>query len=80
MRLLRREDDGSFSLTEFMGQDIPSYAILSHTWGADSQEVTYQDILQNTGHSKNGYKKIQFCADQTEVNEMEYFWVDTCCR
>jgi hypothetical protein len=80
MRLLRREDDGSFSLTEFTGQHPPSYAILSHTWGADSQEVTYQDILQNTGHNKNGYKKIRFCADQTEANSLEYFWVDTCCR
>ena len=80
MRLLRREDDGSFSLAEFLGQDTPPYAILSHTWGADSQEVTYQDILQNTGHDKNGYKKIHFCADQAEANSLEYFWVDTCCR
>ncbi|KAH8627330.1 hypothetical protein IG631_17098 [Alternaria alternata] len=38
MRLLRREDDGSFSLTEFIGQDTPGYAILSHTWGVDIQE------------------------------------------
>ena len=80
MRLLHREDDGSFSLTEFIGHDTPRYAILSHTWGADSQEVTYQDIMQNTGHDKNGYKKIQFCADETEVNSLKYFWVDTCCR
>ncbi|KAH6842046.1 hypothetical protein B0T12DRAFT_448032 [Alternaria alternata] len=79
MRLLRREDDGSFSLTEFTGQHPPSYAILSHTWDADSQEVTYQDILQHTSHNKNGYKKIHFCADQAEANSLEYFWVDTCC-
>lgn len=80
MRLLRREDDGSFSLTEFIGHDTPRYAILSHTWGADNQEVTYQDTLQNMGHKKNGYKKLHFCADQTKANYLKYLWVDTCCR
>jgi hypothetical protein len=80
MRLLHVEDDGSFSLVEFMGQDVPPYAILSHTWGADNQEVTYQDIVHDTGQRKQGYNKIRFCAKQAIADNLEYFWVDTCCR
>ncbi|KAH8750480.1 heterokaryon incompatibility protein-domain-containing protein [Hyaloscypha finlandica] len=35
MRLLQYDDDGDLSLTEFFESDIPKYAILSHTWGAE---------------------------------------------
>ena len=31
MRLLKSEDDGDFSLIEFVDNEIPQYAILSHT-------------------------------------------------
>jgi hypothetical protein len=34
-----------------MGDSIPSYAILSHTWEADHQEVTFQDMKSSTGNS-----------------------------
>ena len=40
MRLLEPNDDGEFSLTKDFGDDPPRYAILSHTWGADTEEVT----------------------------------------
>lgn len=41
MRLLRRSRTGEFSLTDNLVGDeaIPPYAILSHTWGADAEEV-----------------------------------------
>ena len=32
----------SFRPTEFVGQDIPAYAILSHTW--DDKEVLVSDL------------------------------------
>jgi hypothetical protein len=60
MRLLRKEDDGSFSLAEFLGQDTPPYAILSHTWGADSQEVTYHDVLQDTNIKSRATRRFTF--------------------
>jgi len=41
MRLLSINADGGFSLTSFAGNKIPSIAILSHTWEADDQEVTF---------------------------------------
>ena len=79
MRLLRSEDDGGFSLTEFVGAGIPRYAILSHTWEADDDGVTFKDSMKDTGRSKAGYRKIEICEKQA-VNDVQYFWVDTCCR
>ncbi|KAF1952248.1 HET-domain-containing protein [Byssothecium circinans] len=46
MRLLHLDKEGYISLTEFIGDKIPPYAILSHTWGPDDQEVTFQDLYQ----------------------------------
>jgi hypothetical protein len=86
MRLLKRENAGwfsltacKFSLTEFAGDSIPNYAILSHTWGADGEEVTFQDLVKGTGKSKAGYKKLRFCGEQAARDGLLYFWVDTCC-
>jgi len=79
MRLLQRKDDGRYSLTEFVGDAIPRYAILSHTWGPDQEEVTLVDLEQDAGTTKAGYRKLQFCADQAAKDGLRYFWVDTCC-
>ena len=80
MRLLRRAPNGGFCLTEdFVGGSIPSYAILSHTWGPDSEEVTFQDVMNGKGEDKAGYEKIRFCADQAHRHGLLYFWIDTCC-
>ena len=79
MRLLRLEEDGEFSLADHVSRNIPQYAILSHTWGADHEEVTFKDIMNGTGKSKVGYAKIRFCAKQAAEDGLQYFWVDTCC-
>lgn len=79
MRLLKSNSDDSFSLTEFTGLEIPNYAILSHTWGADTEEVTFRDVKDATNSSKNGYEKLRFCAKQAASDGLEYFWTDTCC-
>lgn len=79
MRLLKRRNDGEFSLTEFYNDDIPPYAILSHTWGVDGEEVTFKDLTENTGKDKAGYSKIRFCGKQAASDGLQYFWVDTCC-
>lgn len=44
MRLLQRSDTGEFSLAEFGDEAIPPYAILSHRWGADTEEPTFEDL------------------------------------
>jgi hypothetical protein len=80
MRLLVCSSIGSLSFTEdLMGDDdIPPYAILSHTW-QHGQEVTFDDLMNGTGESKSGYEKIQFCAEQARRDKLHHIWVDTCC-
>jgi hypothetical protein len=78
MRLLRRQNDGGYRLTEFQNEDIPRYAILSHTWGADADEVNFKDLVEGGGRAKAGFKKIRFCGDQAAKDGLEYFWIDTC--
>jgi hypothetical protein len=79
MRLLKLEDNGDFSLTEYWGNDVPKYAILSHTWGPNGEEFTFQDLKGSTGKSKPGYDKIRFCGKRAAKDNIHYFWVDSCC-
>jgi hypothetical protein len=74
MRLLHSK---TLELKEFTGQDIPPYAILSHTWG--DEEVSIQDIQRPEAREKKGYNKIRLCCDQASRDGFEYAWVDTCC-
>jgi hypothetical protein len=62
---------------EFIGQDIPEYAILSHTWGAD--EVSYQDYISGTHKSKRGYRKIKKTCVLAAEAGIRHVWIDTCC-
>jgi hypothetical protein len=80
MRLLQYNNDSEFSLTkDFVRCEIPEYAILSRTWGADTKEVTYRDLIDGTGKGKVGYEKIWFCGQQARRDRLQYFWVDMCC-
>jgi hypothetical protein len=78
MRLLKLIGPGQFSLVEAAGHNIPPYAILSHTW-TDGQEVSFKDIMEGNGKGKAGYRKISFCSEQAARDNLQYFWVDTCC-
>jgi hypothetical protein len=53
MRLINTST-GAFE--EFVGKNIPKYAILSHTW--DKEEVSYQDYLGGACSYKKGHEKI----------------------
>ncbi len=79
MRLLQLDNCAELSLTEDLLDNIPPYAILSHTWGTDRDELTFDDLHNGLGKSKAGYAKIQFCGQQARKDGLEYFWVDTCC-
>ena len=79
MRLLEFKNDGNFSLTKDLIDKIPPYAILSHTWGEDDEEVTFQDLVQSVVGSKAGYRKIEFCGKQATRDGLHYVWIDTCC-
>lgn len=62
MRLLKYEENGDTTVINFNDNAIPPYAILSHTWGADKEEVTFADLEKGDGKDKPGYKKIRFCG------------------
>lgn len=79
MRLLVRAADGGITLTRDLIDSLPAYAILSHTWGADEDEVTFKDMAEGQGRSRPGYRKIEFCAQQAAADGIMHFWVDTCC-
>jgi hypothetical protein len=74
MRLLHT---GKLELHEFVGSNVPPYAILSHRWGND--EVTLQDIHAGQKPDSIGYEKIiDFCRVAAAAG-FDYVWVDTCC-
>ena len=78
MRLLRRKSDDGFELVTFKPNNPPPYAILSHTW-IEGEEVTYGELVAGTGTNKAGYNKIHFCEEKAAADNLQYFWVDTCC-
>ncbi|RDW57006.1 hypothetical protein BP6252_13924 [Coleophoma cylindrospora] len=78
MRLLEFRHN-KFNLHLFEADKIPAYAILSHTWGDDENEVKFTDVIEGSGKEKPGYRKIDFCARQAVADKLDFFWVDTCC-
>jgi hypothetical protein len=82
MRLLTQDENSRYNLTKDLTDSIPPYAILSHTWGDDDEEISFRDLVEDSGMAKTettGYRKIQFCAQQAARDNLQYFWVDTCC-
>ena len=78
MRLLHFDALSRLVLTDFRGKRIPPYAILSHRW-SDS-EILIEDIASEVYKEKaEGYKKLMLCAGQAARDELQYFWIDTCC-
>ena len=79
MRLLKLGARSKLSWEDFVEDQIPRYAILSHTWGADKDEVTFNDLQNHSHRSKAGFTKVHFCGKQARKDGIQYFWVDTCC-
>ncbi len=80
MRLI---NTSTLSLELYYGDEIPAYAILSHTWG--DAEVSLQEFTQ-VSETKNdkitnkaGYRKIAVTCDKALKDGYCYAWVDTCC-
>jgi hypothetical protein len=84
MRLL---DTASLELKEFTDDEIPEYAILSHTWG--KEEISFQEMQQMSfvigGYTsipleqKAGYHKIRGSCKIVIQHGLSYIWIDTCC-
>lgn len=78
MRLLQINDAGDLSLTDPLDV-VPPYAILSHTWGKDCDELKLQDVVKGDYKTNEGYGKVSFCGLQAKKDGLDHFWVDTCC-
>jgi hypothetical protein len=74
MRLLNTTTS---KLEEFGGNNIPLYAILSHTWGKN--EITFQDIEGAEVENKVGYEKVRRTCAMAAAHGFGYVWIDTCC-
>ena len=74
MRLLHTTE---FRLEFFVDDNIPEYVILSHMWGKD--EVTFQDICNETTTSEAGWSKIAATCAQARKDGYTWVWIDCCC-
>jgi hypothetical protein len=91
MRLLKTSTSTSTPLVKSFPDDaIPPYAILSHTWGPDGDEVSFQDLQElqrdegslgamHPVETKPGMAKLRGSAGLASRNGYEYIWIDTCC-
>ncbi|USP76252.1 kinesin light chain 3 [Curvularia clavata] len=78
MRLLHFDHLNRLILTDFHGKPVPPYAILSHRW--QKSEILFEDIASGEyKEKKDGYHKLLFCAKQAAQDQLQYFWIDTCC-
>ena len=60
--------------------DKNQYAILSHRWGADEDEVSFEDIQLSMDISrKKGLSKLKGFCKLALSEGCHYGWVDTCC-
>jgi hypothetical protein len=78
MRLLHFDALDRPILTDFRGKPTPPYAILSHRW-SDSEILIENVLNRNYKEKEEGYQKLQFCAERTAQDGLQYFWIDTCC-
>jgi hypothetical protein len=67
----------TLELHDFYLAEIPSYAILSHTWG--DGEINFQEMSSKNCSSKKGFAKIAQTCQLALMDDLEYAWVDTCC-
>ncbi|KAI1816171.1 HET-domain-containing protein [Poronia punctata] len=78
MRLLNAR---SLRLKEFFDDDeVPDYAILSHTWG--DEEVSLQDMKSLDAEQlrkKAGFDKIRNFCITARRRGWAWVWIDTCC-
>lgn len=66
---------------ELLHSNPSRYAIVSHRWGDESEEVLFTDIgdQARTESKGKGYDKICGSCDQATKDGLDYVWLDTCC-
>ncbi|RSL48485.1 hypothetical protein CEP54_012922 [Fusarium duplospermum] len=73
-------DTTTLKLRPFLSSKDVNYAILSHTWGDDDDEVTFNDMADpRRAAKKPGWNKIKKTCEKAKEMHLQYAWVDTCC-
>jgi hypothetical protein len=77
MRLI---NTATLELKSLIGQDLPQYAVLSHTWSGE--EILFEDVKAgpvNIPRAKAGFPKMRDSCARAQSDGYEYIWIDTCC-
>ena len=73
----------TFDLRKFVPTRIPQYAIASHRWCQDEDELSLDAIKgKHEGYqTKKGYMKLEGFVDfvKSHLQHIEWLWIDTCC-
>lgn len=67
-------------LYDFVGSNVPLYAILSHCWSQDPEqpEVTYQQLVSECYLRESyGWEKVRKCCAIAKARGRKWAWVDT---
>jgi hypothetical protein len=69
----------TFELEDFIGIDVPPYAILSHTWGPE--EISFVEMkkpkYREHAKTKPGFFKIRGCCARAKRDGYDWVWVDS---
>ncbi|KAK4170822.1 putative vegetative incompatibility HET protein [Triangularia setosa] len=67
-------------LETFGSDNTPPYAILSHTWGNEEDELSFRDIKNGLLKPGTlGFFKLDGCCERAQLHGLGYVWIDTCC-
>lgn len=68
----------TYALQEFLGDNVPKYAILSHRWG--SEEISFLDMsrISDVEH-KQGFQQLKMLCQIAKMAGFDFAWMDTCC-
>lgn len=71
----------SLNIEEFHGSNIPKYAILSHTWGAEEASLQQwsQRLTRLRKMGRPGFAKVMATCKQARRDGLGYAWADTVC-
>ena len=74
---MRLVNTSTLELHEFVGSDIPKYAILSHTW--EDGEFLFHNMANRGARHLPGFAKISKFCERARSESLEFAWIDTCC-
>src|SRR2546429_8945613 len=66
----------TITLHEFVGTNIPDYAILSHRW--ETEEIPYRNLRDGAVDGLGAYSEVLRCCSQAAQDGWHYVWIDTC--